>query len=263
MYTITFDLNGGTLLNGDLVQIVKQGEAATEPETGRSGYTFAGWDKAFDNITEDMTVTAIWIAIPVPEYTVTFDLNGGVLVSGDLMQQVKQGEAAVAPEIERDGYIFIGWDKVFDNVIGRMKITATWTAISDYTPVALAPGYGTGYVWVVYTDTGASGVVYDMDAWNAVGGFGSSDYTALAIAPGYGNGYVWVVYDISGASDVVYDLDAWNTLGGFGSSDYKVVALAPGYGNGCVWVVYDVSGASDVVYDKQAWLDLGGFNFND
>ena len=169
-----------------------------------------------------------------------------------------EGEITVPATEDEDGVMTFTCNRCGETY--TMVIPATGKP-GEYTPVAIAPGYGNGHVWVVYNDTGASGVVYDLDAWNAIGGFGSNDYEPIAIAPGYGDGYVWVVYNISGASDVVLDWDAWKALGGFGSNDYEVIALAPGYGDGYVWVVYSISGASDVVYNKQAWLDLGGYDF--
>ena len=36
-------------------------------------------------------------------YTVTFDLNGGTLLSGDLVQKVTQGHTATAPKVTKDG----------------------------------------------------------------------------------------------------------------------------------------------------------------
>lgn len=60
-YTVTFDPNGGTHTGGgELTQTVPEGGTATAPVLSRSGYTFDGWDRTFDNVTSDMTVTAIW-----------------------------------------------------------------------------------------------------------------------------------------------------------------------------------------------------------
>ena len=58
---VMFDLNGGTRAGGgELIQVVDEGSAATAPTVQRRNYTFVGWDKTFDNVTSDMTVTAIW-----------------------------------------------------------------------------------------------------------------------------------------------------------------------------------------------------------
>lgn len=60
-YTVTFDLNGGTRTGGgQLTQTVVHGGSATAPTVARSGYTFTGWNQAFNHVTSNLTVTAAW-----------------------------------------------------------------------------------------------------------------------------------------------------------------------------------------------------------
>jgi RHS repeat-associated protein len=63
---------------------------------------------------------------PNPTYTVTFNLPTGIsLVSGALLQELPEGQAAVAPQVVADfGYEFTGWDVAFDNVISDLIVTA-------------------------------------------------------------------------------------------------------------------------------------------
>ncbi len=66
-FTVTFKDYDGTVLK---TETVKSGEAATAPEVpGREGYTFSGWDKSFDAVTENLTVTAQYTKdeTPVPD----------------------------------------------------------------------------------------------------------------------------------------------------------------------------------------------------
>ena len=57
-FVVTFvDGQGKTLKT----ETVEKGKAATTPsDPTREGYTFDGWDKSFDNVTSDLTVTAKW-----------------------------------------------------------------------------------------------------------------------------------------------------------------------------------------------------------
>ena len=59
-FNIVFKLNGGICTSGSLSQVVSGGDSAIAPQVERGGYTFAGWDKEFTNITKSITVTAKW-----------------------------------------------------------------------------------------------------------------------------------------------------------------------------------------------------------
>lgn len=74
-YTVTFQANGGTVVSGDLVQIVDWSTAAEAPEFEREGYNFLGFDTEFDEVTQDLTVKALW---EIKVYTVKFFVNGEV-----------------------------------------------------------------------------------------------------------------------------------------------------------------------------------------
>ena len=60
MYTVTFDLNGGVLLSGDVVQMVTQGHSATPPTTAKDGCYFLKWSGSYTRVTHDVTVRAVW-----------------------------------------------------------------------------------------------------------------------------------------------------------------------------------------------------------
>ena len=118
-YTVTFKDWNGTVLK---TQQVQYGGAATAPANPtRTGYTFTGWDKAFNNVTANLVVTAQY---SINTYTVTFkDWNGTVLKT----QQVQYGGAATAPaNPTRAGYTFTGWDKAFTNVTANLVVTAQY-----------------------------------------------------------------------------------------------------------------------------------------
>jgi hypothetical protein len=96
LYTVNFDLNGGTRTGGgELTQTVPEGGAAAAPAVFRSGYTFMGWDKAFDNVTSDLTVTANW-----KENSSTGGSSGGS-TTPPLVTQINNGNSTTGSNIQR------------------------------------------------------------------------------------------------------------------------------------------------------------------
>ena len=206
-YTVTFDPTGGTRTSGGaLVQTVSSGGAAVAPIVIRSGYTFDGWDKPFNNITADITVTAIWIAGTATNYTVTFDPTGGTRTSGGaLVQTVSPGGAAVAPIVIRGGYTFDGWDKPFNNISSHITVTAIWVAetITNYM-VTFDPAGGTrttGGALIQTIPAGGAAVApvvirsgYTHNGWDKAFNNVTADITVTAIwtssnaGPGSGGG---------------------------------------------------------------------------
>ncbi len=59
-YTVTFDLNGGTLIAGDLEQRVTQGHDANPPQVTKEGHYFLRWSGSYSKVTSDTTLKAIW-----------------------------------------------------------------------------------------------------------------------------------------------------------------------------------------------------------
>ncbi|MBQ2768377.1 MAG: leucine-rich repeat protein [Clostridia bacterium] len=198
-YEVTFNANGGTAVEK---QVIEEDFLATEPETTRTGYTFAGWDYDFTQpITDDTEITASWTAntdtkytvkyylqnlendeytlqesvelkgetdttatAEIKEYThftydeskstesgnitpsgnlvlnvyytrdsytVTFNGNGGRLISGKEIQTVKYGGSVTAPTFERNGYTFNSYDNTnYTNISESFTVTANWEIIN-------------------------------------------------------------------------------------------------------------------------------------
>lgn len=134
-YTVTFKDHDGKVLK---TQKVEEGKGATAPANPtRDGYTFEGWDKAFNNITSDLVVTATYKAEEtkptdpvVTTYTVTFkDWDGTILKT----EKVEKDKAATAPaDPTRTHYTFAGWDKSFNKITADLVVTATYK-INEYT----------------------------------------------------------------------------------------------------------------------------------
>ena len=82
-HTVTFDLNGGILLGGELEQRVTQGQHATPPSVAKYGHYLRGWSGSYRSVTRDVTVKAIWeyetspgIEYSFPEHTNYCEISG-------------------------------------------------------------------------------------------------------------------------------------------------------------------------------------------
>ena len=130
-YTVTFLGQDGAVLK---TEEVEHGKTATAPEAPAvEGYTFKGWDIAFEAITDNLTVTAQYVQC----YTVTFKGYDGSIIK---TEKVSQGESASAPAAPiREGYVFIGWDKAFDSVTSHLEITALYEIVK-YNVIFSVPG---------------------------------------------------------------------------------------------------------------------------
>lgn len=59
-------------------------------------------------------------------YIVTFDLNGGTLISGSLEQTVSKGQDAYPPVAVKDGAYLRGWSASYKRITKDMVIEAVW-----------------------------------------------------------------------------------------------------------------------------------------
>ena len=106
-YTVTFvDGHDGKTIKQESV---KYGGAATAPDAPEhEGYTSTHWDKRFDNVTSNITVTLEYIA---NEYVINFDGNGAT--SGNMQplpMQYDKEKNLTANEFAREGYTWAGWN---------------------------------------------------------------------------------------------------------------------------------------------------------
>lgn len=147
-YTVTFDLNGGTLddenFNGTLIDgatdkyviTVDYGTQVTYPKIKHSDEKVqSSWQVVKGNtgsVNSDTEVKAIWTGLDgKAEHTVTFVLGKeNVTYTGELKQTIKMFEGATAPVVEDlPNYKFDGWDFTFDRIVADMTITARWVKI--------------------------------------------------------------------------------------------------------------------------------------
>lgn len=59
-YTVTFDLNGGTLISGEIEQTVSQGKNATPPTVAKDGCYLHSWSGSYRQVTRDLVIEAVW-----------------------------------------------------------------------------------------------------------------------------------------------------------------------------------------------------------
>ncbi len=72
-FTVSFVDFDGRIIDA---QSIKEGESATAPEAPkRTGYNFVGWDIEFENVTSDLTVTALYEKKPAPAVPTTGTLK--------------------------------------------------------------------------------------------------------------------------------------------------------------------------------------------
>ncbi len=112
-------------------QYIEEGKSAVPPaDPTREGYTFTGWSRDWNNVTEDRTITATYSdnSGDANRHTVTFyDYDGNV----HSQQTVNHGEGAVTPkDPTKSGYKFLGWSPSdYSNVTSDMSIMSRWEKI--------------------------------------------------------------------------------------------------------------------------------------
>jgi len=141
VYTISFNTNGGTKIED---QVISEGEKVTKPlDPEKNGYIFKGWTyqgKFYDfnqEVTSDMILIAKWTTEleEMEKFVIKFDSDGGSLV---LNQEIEVGSKVVKPEDpKKEGYIFKGWtlnDKEYDietKVENDLKLVAKWEKVKE------------------------------------------------------------------------------------------------------------------------------------
>ena len=74
-YTVTFELNGGTLISGSVEQTVTRGQSATAPSVTKDGCYLHSWKGSYRQVTRNVTIEAIWEYETTPGITYTESEN--------------------------------------------------------------------------------------------------------------------------------------------------------------------------------------------
>jgi hypothetical protein len=124
-YTVTFVDWDGSVID---TQTVEHGGSATAPEVSeREGYTFNGWDKAFDNVTGDLTVTAQY-TINTYTFILNYDESEGTVVGkidssdytftiGGDGNALPLGVTIELTATAAEGFTFVGWANTGNEII--------------------------------------------------------------------------------------------------------------------------------------------------
>ncbi|MEY8460688.1 InlB B-repeat-containing protein [Eggerthellaceae bacterium 24-137] len=120
MYTVKYQLNGGTMAAANPVSYVN---SLTLPTPARAGYKFDGWytDKNFKNkVTKLAKKNATLYAKWSRPYKITYKLNKG---KNNKANPSKYGGTVTLKNPTRSGYTFMGWytDKKFKNKVTKVK----------------------------------------------------------------------------------------------------------------------------------------------
>jgi uncharacterized repeat protein (TIGR02543 family) len=121
-YFVTFENWDGTLLKSE---VVRAGGKATAPIVpARKGYTFTDWDKSFDNVISDLTVTAQY---QIKEYAIAYELDDGINNEANPSTHTIESDTIMLQPATKEGYTFDGW---YDAETGGDKVTGIG---KDYT----------------------------------------------------------------------------------------------------------------------------------
>lgn len=137
-YTISYDLNGGTVSGNNPTYYYEGMTSVTLTNPTQYGYEFIGWSgtglEGNTNTTVSIptvtsgaiTLTANWSGI---EYPLAFNTNGGSEMDTIM---VKCGDPIVLPaNPTKPGYFFTGWDQAVPSTMpaGGLTLTARWMEI--------------------------------------------------------------------------------------------------------------------------------------
>ena len=152
-YTVSFNANGGSGTMADVTGVTSSYTLPANGFTAPAGQQFKGWATSASGavitgtsitVSADITLYAIWEPIPVTEYTISFNINGGI---GTIPSQTTSGQKLSSLPIatHSGSYSFAGW---YTTASGGTQITTAYEFSADTT------------VYAHWTYTGGGGGFY-------------------------------------------------------------------------------------------------------
>lgn len=140
-YNVSFETNGGTIINS---QTINEGEKAVKPsDPEKEGYIFVQWTyqgKTYDFSSEvktDLILIAEWIEKEdeIETFVVNFNSDGGTTIPNQIIEKGNKIQKPNDPS--KEGYIFKGWllnsvDYNFDLIVEmNLELKAKWEKIEE------------------------------------------------------------------------------------------------------------------------------------
>ena len=140
-YKVSFDANGGTGTMADVTGVTGNYTLPANGFTAPSGKQFKGWATSASGtvitgtsitVSADTKLYAIWEPIPVTEYTITFNVNGG---NGTIPPQTTSGQklSSLPTATHSGSYSFDGW---YTAASGGTQITTAYVFSANTTVYA-------------------------------------------------------------------------------------------------------------------------------
>ena len=205
VYTITYDLGGGTVSGGNPVSYTCNTASFTLNNPTKTGYTFGGWSgTGISGVSSSVTVAKgsmgnrSYVATWTPQtYTITYNLDGGTNSSSNPRSYTVETESFTLAYPTKSGAVFTGWTgtdidgastsvTVSKGSTGNRTYTATWD-ISTYTITynldggTLETSNPTSYTVESEPITLArpTRTGYDFAGWSGTGINGISEYVTI------------------------------------------------------------------------------------
>ena len=153
LYKVTFVDEDGTVLKeateypyGTKAADIVKPDDPVKASTAQYDYTFAGWDPAIADVTEDAVYTAAYTAV-LRQYTITFLNEDNTVLQSGLWDYgatpVYHGITPSKPADVSHTYHFAGWDPAITAVTGDATYTAAYSQTENLYTVTFVDEDGT------------------------------------------------------------------------------------------------------------------------